>query len=340
MAVAEGALEQAAVWLAQGRALAIATVIRTWGSSPRPAGSQLVVNREGEFAGSVSGGCVEGSVISESAQVIDSGAPKTLHFGVTDEMAWEVGLACGGEVEIYLEKWEPGSESLGRLIAEATARRTVVRITNLSSGRDWVLAGANEASEGLPDELRAKVPEAIQRDSSLVATVQGEDFFLHVFNPPPRLILVGAVHIAQFLAPMAATSGFEVVVVDPRASFATPERFPGVEISHRWPGEALAALEPNARTAVVTLTHDPKLDEPALQAALASPAFYVGALGSRKTHAARLARLADAGLDAGDAARIHGPVGLDIGAASAAEIAVSILAEMIARLRGRESWDR
>jgi len=337
MAVAESALEQAESWLAEGRRLALATVIRTWGSSPRPAGSQLVVSREGDFAGSVSGGCVEGSVISESAEVMDSGAPKRLHFGVTDEMAWEVGLACGGEVEIYIEKLEAGSEFLGGLRAQAAARRGAVRIVHLSSGRDWVLAGSRREAESVPEEVLGRVPEAIRSDASTVATAAGEDFFLHVLNPPPRVVIVGAVHIAQHLGPMAAASGFEVVVVDPRASFATPERFPGMEISHLWPGEALAALEPDERTAVVTLTHDPKIDEPALQAALASPAFYVGALGSRKNHAARLGRLADAGLDPNQTARIHGPVGLDIGASGAAEIAVSILAEMIARLRGRES---
>ena len=337
MGVADGVLEQAATWRAEGRELAIATVIRTWGSSPRPVGSQLAVTREGDFVGSVSGGCVEGSVISESAQVIVSGDAKLLHFGISDEMAWEVGLACGGEVDVYLERLDPESETLGRLVEERAAKRGVVLVTGLSSGRQWIAPEGDEAGEGLPGELSAMVPDALRRDSSTVAAIGGEEFFLHVFNPPPRLVLVGAVHISQFLAEMAVTSGFEVTVVDPRASFATPERFPGVEISHRWPGEALAALRPDARTAIVTLTHDPKLDDPALQAALASPAFYVGALGSRKTHAARLERLAEDGLGPADTGRIHGPVGLDIGAASPAEIAVSILAEMIGSLRGRES---
>jgi xanthine dehydrogenase accessory factor len=335
--VEQGVLGQAASWQAEGKDLAIATVIRTWGSSPRPVGSQLVVTREGDFVGSVSGGCVEGSVIRESTEVIASGSAKRLHFGVTDEMAWEVGLACGGEVEVYLEKLDPRSETLGRLIQETAAKRGVVLITDLSSGRQWVVPEAGAAGEGPPGELRAMVPDALRRDSSAVAAIAGEEFFLHVFNPPPRLVLVGGVHIAQFLADMAVSSGFEVLVVDPRASFATPERFPGVELSHRWPGEALAALGPDARTAIVTLTHDPKLDDPALQAALASPAFYVGALGSRKTHAARLERLVEGGLAPADTRRIHGPVGLDIGAASPAEIAVSILAEMIGSLRGRES---
>ena len=196
MAVAESALEQAESWLAEGRRLALATVIRTWGSSPRPAGSQLVVSREGDFAGSVSGGCVEGSVISESAEVMDSGAPKRLHFGVTDEMAWEVGLACGGEVEIYIEKLETGSEFLGRVRAQATARRGAVRIVHLPSGRDWVLAGSRREAAGVPEEVLGRWPEASRSDASTVATAGGEDFFLHVLNPPPRVVIVGAVHIA------------------------------------------------------------------------------------------------------------------------------------------------
>ncbi len=170
--------------------------------------------------------------------------------------------------------------------------------------------------------------EALGRDRSGRIEDGGAALFVQVFNPPARLIVVGAVHIAQPLVPMAALAGDAVTVVDPRGAFATDRRFPGVSLTDDWPDQALAALAPDRRTAVVTLTHDPKLDDPALMAALRSEAFYIGALGSRRTHAARLERLREAGFDDTELARIHGPVGLSIGARSPAEIAVSILAQI------------
>jgi len=181
--------------------------------------------------------------------------------------------------------------------------------------------------------LHAAAAAALARDESRTAEIAGETWFLHVHAPPPRLLIVGAVHIAQALAPMAAAAGFAVTIVDPRTSFATNERFPGIALTHAWPDEALASLVPDARTAVITLTHDPKLDDPALDDALRSEAFFIGALGSRKTHAARLQRLAALGHDAENLARIRGPVGLPIGAVTAPEIAVSVLAQLVAARR-------
>jgi xanthine dehydrogenase accessory factor len=212
---------------------------------------------------------------------------------------------------------------LEELRAARAAKRAVVLCTNLASGEQVLLAPESE------HPLAAAARAALARDES--GTVEGH--FLHVFNPPLRLVLVGAVHVAQALAKMAALAGFEVVVVDPRRAFATAERFPGVEIVATWPDAALAALAPDARTAVVTLTHDPKLDDPALAAAVASPAFYIGALGSTRTHASRLGRLRERGFDDPQLARIHGPVGLPLGARTATEIAVSILAQIVQALR-------
>jgi xanthine dehydrogenase accessory factor len=193
------------------------------------------------------------------------------------------------------------------------------------------------ASDGpaVTPELLDAARDAAGNDAS--GTVEGPDgpVFLRVYAPPVRLVVVGAVHVAQHLASMARAAGLEVVVVDPRRAFATEERFPDVQLVHAWPGEALEALAPDRRTAVVTLTHDPKLDDPALERALESPAFYVGALGSRRTHARRLERLGAEGVGADALARIHGPVGLPIGARTPGEIAVSILAELVARLRER-----
>jgi xanthine dehydrogenase accessory factor len=188
-------------------------------------------------------------------------------------------------------------------------------------------------SPSAPPALQAAAADALARDESRTAEIAGETWFLHVHAPPPRLLIVGAVHIAQSLVAMAAATGFAVTIVDPRASFATAERFPGVALNHAWPDEALAALAPDARTAIITLSHDPKLDDPALDTALRTEAFFIGALGSRKTHTARLQRLAGLGHTEATLARISGPVGLRIGAVSAPEIAVSVLAQLVAARR-------
>ncbi len=219
-------------------------------------------------------------------------------------------------------------ELLDALLADRAAKKPVVLATVLGTGEQWLICG-NGCTPGAPDDVIAAARAALAADKS--QTVEGPDgpVFLQVHNPPLRMIVVGAVHIAQALAPMAALAGYQVTVVDPRGAFATEDRFPGVEVSDDWPDEAMEALAPDSRTAVVTLTHDPKLDDPALEVALKSDAFYVGSLGSKKTHLARTKRLARLGIDADAIALIHGPAGLPIGAKSPAEIAVAILAQVI-----------
>ena len=218
---------------------------------------------------------------------------------------------------------------------EARARkRPLVLVTELGSGCQWVEVRGEPAS-GLDEDTREAALAALARDRSGVVEAAGDRYFLHVMNPPLRLFVVGAVHIAQALVPMAALLGYAVTVIDPRRAFVTGERFPGVAATTDWPDDALAAAELDVRSAVVTLTHDPKLDDPALRVALASPAFYVGSLGSRRTHGRRIERLADTGLTPDALARIHAPIGLDIGAVSAAEIAASIVAELTSVLRAR-----
>ncbi len=218
---------------------------------------------------------------------------------------------------------------LAALTEARQAKRPVVVATRLPDGEQRLLP-----DPAAPVELNTAAERALAEDESDTVRIGDADWFLHAFNPPPRLVVVGAVHVAQALVPLAAQLGFHVTVVDPRRAFATDERFPNVEISAEWPDEALDALRPDTRTAIVTLTHDPKLDDPALDRALKSPAFYIGALGSRKTHAARLGRLRQLGHDDAALARIHGPVGLDIEAVTAPEIALSILAEIVAVRRG------
>jgi xanthine dehydrogenase accessory factor len=217
---------------------------------------------------------------------------------------------------------------LDRLIADRDAKRSVALVTNLADGAQTIVYKAG-ATGTLSPALVTAVSHAIQDNESQTVELDGGRWFVEVFNPPLRLILVGAVHIAQPLAQMAAVAGYDVSIVDPRASFATDARFPGVKLVDEWPDDALKTLDPDRRTAVVTLTHDPKLDDPALAVALKSDAFYIGSLGSRRTHATRLQRLKDLGFKDAEMARIHGPVGLNIEAITPAEIAVSILAQII-----------
>jgi len=328
-------LEHAVAWFEGGLGVAVATVIRTWGSSLRPAGSQLGVNEAGSFTGSVSGGCVESAVVQEAQGAIRDGKPRRLRYGVTDEQAWSVGLPCGGTVEVLLTRVDrAGRDVLGALLEDVRARRTAVLATRVADGEERLLR-PDEADADADPDLLAQAREAVLRDQSrLVETREGE-VFLRVHAPPVRLVLVGAVHIAQALAPMARLAGLDVVLVDPRQAFATAGRFPGVEIEPGWPPEALARIGLDRRTALVTLSHDPKIDDAALEVALRSGCFHVGALGSRRSHAARCERLRAEGFSETDLARIHGPVGLDVGAVSPGEIAVSILAEVVARLRWR-----
>jgi xanthine dehydrogenase accessory factor len=220
-------------------------------------------------------------------------------------------------------------ELLARLQAARAAKRPVALLTRLPDGAQLLYP-----EDGAPDAVAAEAEAALAADAARQAVAGNETWFIHPHNPPLRLVVVGAVHIAQALVPMALPLGFAVTVVDPRRAFATEERMGDrVTISTDWPDEAMAALAPDARTAVVTLTHDPKLDDPALEVALRSKAFYIGSLGSRRTHAKRVARLTEAGLTEAEIARIHAPVGLDIGAVTAPEIAVSILAQIVAARR-------
>ena len=226
-------------------------------------------------------------------------------------------------------------------LAAAQAGRPAALATNLKSGQQALVEGSERKGDLVPDAaLAQRIAEAVRDDRSATAETASGPVFIEVFNPPLRCFIVGAVHIAQPLAQMAALAGYAVAIIDPRSAFASESRFPGVSLSTEWPDEAFERLHPDRRTAVVTLTHDPKIDDPALSSALRSAAFYIGALGSKRTHGLRCARLTEAGFTAQDLARIHGPVGLDIGALSPAEIAVSILAQITATLRADRRKDR
>jgi len=227
-----------------------------------------------------------------------------------------------------------------KAVALRAENRPVVRIVEMDSGADWLLTPDGvEGLTGLPPEVADAAREAQRHDRSHDLKHEDQRYFLHVYNPPRRLIVVGAVHITQPLVQIAEAAGYAVTVIDPRGAFATAERFPGVALNEDWPDEAMEALKPDNRTAVVTLTHDPKLDDPALEVALRSDAFYVGSLGSRKTHSSRVERLTAAGLTADEIARIHAPIGLHLGGRAPAEIAIAIMAQITQVLhlgRGQE----
>ena len=285
-----------------GAPMAIATVVETWKSAPCPVGTHMLVHADGRFVGSVSGGCVEGDVL-ERAHMVLAGAPPVLRrYGVADDAAWDVGLPCGGDIQVLVQSVSADGFP-AHLFADimkarsAGAARSVV--TDLESGRSALLD--NDAGAG----------------------------FVNIYHPPRRLLIVGAVEIASALAAIAVSQGVDVTLCDPRGRFLTAERFPGIRLDDRWPDDAVKAFAPDSRSAIVTLSHDPKIDDPALAAALASPAAYVAALGSVRSHQARLARLSAAGISAEQCARIEGPAGVAINAISAPEIALSIAGGMI-----------
>lgn len=285
-----------------GAPMAIATVVETWKSAPCPTGTHMLVHADGRFVGSVSGGCVEADVL-ERAQMVLAGAPSILRrYGVADDAAWDVGLPCGGDIQVLVQpvSAEGFPDSLFADIVNARGSgATLSVVTDLATGRSGVMQGAQA------------------------------DGFINVYHPPRRLLIVGAVEIAAALSAIAVSQGIDVTLCDPRGRFLTADRFPGVRLHDRWPDDAVRAFAPDSRSAIVTLSHDPKIDDPALIAALASPAAYVAALGSSRSHQARLSRLSAAGVSAEHCARIEGPAGVAINAISAPEIALSIAGGMV-----------
>lgn len=318
-------------WARSGKRVALATVIATWGSSPRATGSRLAVDQDGRFIGSVSGGCVEGEILATAEEVIASGRAALREFGVSNEKAWSVGLACGGAIRIFVERIEE-CDFLQSLIEDASAGRDAATIVALDSG-ERIRFDTDLPPEAWDDLTRHALSTAAEKgNDALVETPRGL-FFIELWRAPLRLAIVGAVHIAQALAPIATLAGYQVTLIDPRRAFADAARFPGVKLLAAWPDEALPDFRLDSRTALVALSHEPRIDDPALIAALRSPAFYIGALGSRGSAEKRRDRLRVQGVADEALARIHGPIGLAIGAATPAEIAIAIAAQLTGALR-------
>lgn len=308
-------LAKAAVRSEAGERFALAVVTDTWGSSPRARGSLMMISEDGQIDGSVSGGCVEASVIEAGMKLMAQGrGAEQLDFGVADETAWEVGLSCGGSISVWVCSSSSISQGLLASAADKIATRQSVFITC-----DIASARMTDGEAGPQNQLN-----------------DDKSCFQLAVLPRPRLVIIGAVHISQHLAPMARATGFDVTIIDPRDTFATQARFPEQTIINDWPQDALKDIIFDRDTALVTLTHDPKIDDEALRIILPQPAFYLSCLGSRKTHNARIHRLKQDGFTDLQLDRIHGPAGLDIGARTPAEIAISVLAELISAYRGRQ----
>jgi xanthine dehydrogenase accessory factor len=288
---------------------AVATVVATRRSAPRPVGAKLVVYESGRLLGSVSGGCVESDVAAQAMEVIAGGEPRLITYGITDDQAWTVGLPCGGEIDVFVQ----------RLGQELPVEGTGARLT--------ALEGPRAGEQWLADDVEGP---------SRVLELEGEKVFAEVFELPPKLVVIGATDTAEELCRAAQALGWRTFVADPRPGLVTRERLPSPdEVIVAWPDDERVKAELDDKAAVVVLTHEERLDVPALNAALASGAFYVGAIGSRRTQEKRRARLLDAGVSEEGLERISGPAGLDLGADSPAETAVSILAEILAVRAGR-----
>ncbi len=294
-------------WTRAGEDIAIATVVETWGSSPRPLGSKMLVTRSGKMAGSVSNGCIEGAVFEEAQKVLKSGQPQVAAFGVADDVAFEVGLACGGHIEVFIQ---PLGAVHQHLLGMLSRNEPATLRTNLVSGEADLIEGLAVGSE------------LARRDG---------DVFIEPFRRPAHLVIIGAIHIAIPLHRLAKLMGYRVTVVDARAKFASKDRFPEAdELIVAWPDEAMSKLTIDPSTYVVILTHDPKFDLPALRSVLKKDAGYVGAIGSRKTNQNRFDALRKEGFTEAELSRVHGPIGLDLGSRGAEETALGILAEITA----------
>ena len=330
-----------------------AVVIRTFGSAPRPEGAVLLVTDDGRIAGSVSGGCVEGAAAEEIERARRTGHSRVIRYGISDEQAWDVGLACGGTIDVLMEPAIPATALAAARAAVGAPGRGSVVVTPLPPGSPPATFGEHAPSDGAPPAppliiddtglhgslgdsaldaaLVDAAHEALRRGQSRTVELGGRSLFVEAFPVRPRLVIVGATEVARSLAAIAGTLGYERVVVDARPAFAAKDRFPNVEqLINEWPDDAFAALDVGPDDAVAVLSHDPKFDEPAIAEAFRRGARYVGAVGSRTTQADRRARLQAAGVSESNLARLRGPIGLDLGGRAPAETALAIMAEIVA----------
>jgi xanthine dehydrogenase accessory factor len=316
-------------WKKAGKKIALARVIQTWGSSPRPVGSCMLISSDLEMAGSVSGGCVEGAVLREAQRVFETGESKRLAYGVSDDDAWAVGLSCGGKIQVFIQPWD---ESWGSVLHECLSSNSgCVLITELVDGKGVNVLFRDDSVDGLPPSVEQQAAEAYAQRAHRSVAEGSKAYFLHVFPPRSKVIIIGAAHITADLVQMAHDFDFETIVIDPRGTFARNTSFP-VKPDHmheNYPSEVMGSMKLDPYTYAVILSHDPKIDDDALQVLLRSPVAYIGALGSRKNHDKRIVRLKEKGFTESEISRIDAPIGVDIHALGAKEIALSIMGAII-----------
>ncbi len=337
-------------WLEAGKKAAVATVIKKQGSALRSVGSKMGISSEMNVADSVSGGCVEGAVVQEALKVMKTGQKIIVDYGITDNEAWAVGLACGGQIKILIQPVGANNsdgfslEMVRKIDELKTADIPFCVLTDISKNFKKEAAIVTEGKPILPTKKPRWIDFALleelksfeRKETSGIITIKSREIFADFSFPKPRLVIIGAVHIAQSLVKMARICGFTTIIVDPRKTFASSERFQDVDrMEIAWPTDGLVKIGLNERDYLLALSHDEKLDLPALQMGMDKKVRYIGLLSSRKTRDNRLKKLSDAGWSKGDLRRIHAPVGLDLGARSPEEIALSILAEMIAIRYGK-----
>ena len=342
-------------WFARSHKVAMATVVATEGSAPRKPGAVMAVNDAGEVAGCVSGGCVESAVVDEAIAVISEGTPRRLSYGVADDLGLSVGLTCGGTIDIFVDRLQPGL-IFDSLVTAINQQRPIAICTVVSGQNVGAKMAIEDNSNGAIDLTGDRVLDRLVSEDATALLAkgltklcyyhhQGENYqenipstevFIHSFPPPPRMIIIGAIDFSQALCQAGKLLGYHVTICDARSRFATIARFPDAdEIEIEWPHHYIRSTAIDPRTAIVVLTHDPKFDIPALREAVRTPAGYIGAMGSRRTHSDRIRRLTEIGMNQADIARISSPIGLDIGANTPEATAISIVAEIIALASGR-----
>ena len=310
-------------WLNNKKEAAIANVIETWGSSPRPVGSVMAINNDHDIIGSVSGGCVESFVFGKALEVIKNNNVETLEFGVSNSKAWEVGLTCGGKIKVFLEKISHKDIDFIKKVNEIyTENKTMVVATRLNDGQRDIFYNSDVKKSKLKSKINFNTIK------SGIKLLEEQEWFLKVFQNNAKIIIIGAVHIAEPLINFANHLNYEVFLIDPRSTF-NEKKFNNIKIFKEWPDEALKRITIDQNTAIVTLTHDPKLDDPALEYSLKTNAFYIGCLGSKKTHDSRILRLKKKGINEEQLNKLNGPVGLSIAAKTPSEIAISIISQVI-----------
>ncbi len=329
-------LQQIEQWQGQGKKIALARVIQTWGSSPRPVGSCMLISSDFEMAGSVSGGCVEGAVLKEAKTVFETGLGKRLSYGVTDDEAWAVGLSCGGKIQVFIQPWGLATESMlfNQLLSNLSKNKGCILITRLVNGEvnNFMLSNSGGATAGKAStNVIERTKEAYEQRAHQSITEGEDEYFIHVFPPRSKVIIIGAAHITADLIQLAHDFDFETIVIDPRSVFAKNTSFivPPDQLFEKYPSEVLIDLGLDPYTYCVILSHDPKIDDDALKVLLRSKVAYIGALGSKKNHEKRTTRLTDHGFTLEEISKINAPIGIDIHAQGAKEIALSIMGAII-----------